>query len=122
MSAPLARDGGPPAACAAVTAQVTPKPMAEHLSVVMPVYNERYLVAESIRRVLAVESPLISRLDLIIVDDGSKDGTREILRALAAAHPERITYVEHEVNQGKGAAVRTGLSRAEGTVTVIQDA
>jgi glycosyltransferase involved in cell wall biosynthesis len=96
--------------------------MAEHLSVVMPVYNERFLVAESIRRVLAVESPLISRLDLIIVDDGSKDGTRDILRGLAAAHPERITYIEHEVNRGKGAAVQTGLARAEGTVTVIQDA
>ncbi len=96
--------------------------MAEHLSVVMPVYNERYLVAESIRRVLAVQSPLISRLDLIIVDDGSKDGTRDILRRLAAEHPDRITYVEHEQNQGKGAAVRTGFARATGDVTVIQDA
>ena len=96
--------------------------MAEHLSVVMPVYNERYLVAESIRRVLAVQSPLISRLDLIIVDDGSKDGTRDILRRLAAEHPDRITYVEHEQNQGKGAAVRTGIARATGAVTVIQDA
>jgi len=96
--------------------------MSEHLSVVMPVYNERFLVAESIRRVLAVESPLISRLDLIIVDDGSKDGTRDILRALAAQHPDRITYIEHERNQGKGAAVRTGIARAQGTVTVIQDA
>jgi len=88
----------------------------------MPVYNERYLVAESVRRVLAVESPLISRLDLIIVDDGSKDGTRDILRALAAEHPERITYIEHEKNAGKGAAVRTGVTHARGSVTVIQDA
>ncbi len=96
--------------------------MSVHLSVVMPVYNERYLVAEAVRRVLAVESPTISRLDLIIVDDGSKDGTREILAGLAAAHPDRITYIEHERNQGKGAAVRTGIARAQGTVTVIQDA
>jgi glycosyltransferase involved in cell wall biosynthesis len=96
--------------------------MGEHLSVVMPVYNERFLVAESIRRVLAVESALISRLDLIIVDDGSTDGTRDILRTLAAQHPDRITYIEHERNQGKGAAVRTGIARAQGTVTVIQDA
>jgi glycosyltransferase involved in cell wall biosynthesis len=96
--------------------------MPEHLSVVMPVYNERYLVAESVRRVLAVESPLISRLDLIIVDDGSTDGTRDILRPLAAEHPERITYVEHEKNAGKGAAVRTGIAHARGSVTVIQDA
>jgi glycosyltransferase involved in cell wall biosynthesis len=96
--------------------------MPVHLSVVMPVYNERYLVAEAIRRVLAVESPHISRLDLIIVNDGSKDGTSDILRDIAARHPDRITYIEHEKNQGKGAAVRTGISRAEGAVTVIQDA
>ena len=96
--------------------------MSVHLSVLMPVYNERYLVAESIRRVLAVESPLISKLDLIIVDDGSRDGTRDILKEIAAKHPDRITYVEHEKNQGKGAAVRTALGRAQGTVTVIQDA
>jgi glycosyltransferase involved in cell wall biosynthesis/phospholipid N-methyltransferase len=96
--------------------------MPEHLSVVMPVYNERYLVAESIRRLLAVQSPLISRLDLIIVDDGSTDGTRDILRALAAAHPDRITYIEHQQNQGKGAAVNTGIAQAQGSVTVIHDA
>src|SRR5262245_54679854 len=96
--------------------------MPEQLSVVMPVYNERYLVAECVRRVLALESPLISSLELIIVDDGSTDGTREILRELIARHPERITYIEHEKNAGKGAAVRTGLRRARGSVTVIQDA
>ena len=96
--------------------------MPEHLSVIMPVYNERYLVGESIRRVLAVRSPLISRLDLIVVDDGSTDGTRELLREIAAAHRDRITYVEHAQNGGKGAAVRTGLAHANGSVTVIQDA
>lgn len=96
--------------------------MAEHLSVIMPVYNERYLVAESVRRVLAVESPLISRLDLIIVDDGSTDGTRALLRQLVNQHRDRITYIEHEQNGGKGAAVVTGLAHARGSVTVIQDA
>lgn len=92
------------------------------LSVVMPVYNERYLVRESIRRVLAVQSPQLERLDLIVVDDGSSDGTREILREIARANPGRITYVEHERNGGKGAAVRTGVALAKGSVTVIQDA
>jgi glycosyltransferase involved in cell wall biosynthesis len=96
--------------------------MPERLSVVIPVYNERYLVAESIRRVLAVESPQISRLDLIVIDDGSTDGTRDVLRALAAQHPDRITYIEHERNQGKGAAVNTGVARAQGSVTVVHDA
>jgi glycosyltransferase involved in cell wall biosynthesis len=92
------------------------------LSVVMPVYNERYLVRESIRRVLAVQSPLIERLDLIVVDDGSQDGTREILREIAREQAQRITYVEHERNGGKGAAVRSGIALARGSVTVIQDA
>jgi len=96
--------------------------MGVHLSVVMPVYNERYLVAESIARVLSVQDPRISRLDLIVVDDGSTDGTRDILRRLAKENPERITYVEHERNAGKGAAVSTGIERARGDVTVIQDA
>ncbi len=96
--------------------------MAEHLSVIMPVYNERYLVAECIERVLAVKSPLIERLDLIVVDDGSTDGTRDVLRALAAEHPARIDYIEHERNLGKGGAVCTGIAHARGQVTVIQDA
>ena len=95
--------------------------MGLHVSVVVPVYNERFLVGESIRRVLAVESPLIERLDVIVVDDGSTDGTRDVLRALAAAEP-RIDYVEHDRNRGKGAAVRTGIARARGAVTLIHDA
>jgi len=96
--------------------------MSIHLSVIMPVFNERYLVAECVRRVLAVESDLISKLDLIIVDDGSTDGSRDILQGIAAKHPEQITYIEHDRNLGKGAAVRTGIARARGLVTVIQDA
>ena len=96
--------------------------MGIHLSVIVPVYNERYLVAESIRRVLAIDNVVLDRVDLIVVDDGSTDGSREILRALAAEFPDRIDYVEHERNQGKGAAVRTGIARAKGAVTVIHDA
>src|SRR5262245_7770341 len=95
--------------------------MGLHVSVVVPVYNERYLVGESLRRLLAVESPLIERLDVIVVDDGSTDGTRETLRELAAREP-RIDYVEHDRNRGKGSAVRTGIARASGAVTLIHDA
>ncbi|MBL8857450.1 MAG: glycosyltransferase [Planctomycetes bacterium] len=101
---------------------MTDKPASLSLSVVMPAYNERYLVAEAVRRVLAVESPRISSLELIVVDDGSTDGTREILRGLAREHAGRMVLVEHERNGGKGAAVNTGIARATGDVTVIQDA
>ena len=96
--------------------------MAIHLSVVMPVYNERYLVAESVRRVLAVRGDAIGRLDLLIVDDGSTDGTRDILRGLAREHPDRITLIEQPRNRGKGAAVAAVVARASGAVTVIHDA
>lgn len=92
------------------------------LSVIIPVYNERFLVRELVQRVLAVEVPGIRELELIIVDDGSKDGTREILREVAAAHPESIRYIEHEKNGGKGAALRTGIAHTTGDLIVFQDA
>ncbi len=96
--------------------------MAVHLSVVMPVYNERHLVAEAVRRLLAVESPLLARLELVLVDDGSTDGTGAVLRELARSDPRRIVLVKHTSNRGKGAAVRSGVARARGWVTVVQDA
>lgn len=96
--------------------------MGLHLSVVIPVFNERHLVAESIRRVLAVQSELIDRLDVVVVDDGSTDGSGEVVRALAELHPDRVTLLTHERNLGKGAAVRTGIEAARGSVTVIHDA
>ncbi|MFP5285272.1 MAG: glycosyltransferase family 2 protein, partial [Thermoanaerobaculia bacterium] len=64
------------------------------LSVVIPVYNERFLVAELVRRVLGVSAPEIRELELVVVDDGSKDGSTEILRRLAAENPGRIRLVE----------------------------
>ena len=86
------------------------------LSVIMPVYNEAGTIDEIIRRVMAVD---LSK-ELVIVDDGSTDGTREKLRALPLAEGLRVIF--HESNQGKGAAVRTGLAAAKGDVMVIQDA
>jgi len=82
----------------------------------MPVYNEAGTIDEIIRRVMAVD---LSK-ELVIVDDGSTDGTREKLRALPLAEGLRVIF--HESNQGKGAAVRTGLAAAKGDVMVIQDA
>lgn len=92
------------------------------LSVVVPVYNERYLVAELLRRLLRVSIPEVDAIEILVVDDGSTDGTREILTDLAEREPERLRLFLHEGNHGKGAAVRTGLAQATGDLIVFQDA
>lgn len=85
------------------------------LSVVIPVYNEIKTISEIIRRVLAVDL----EKELVIVDDGSTDGTRDFLGKL---DDSRIRVFFQERNQGKGAAVRRGIQEAAGEVIVIQDA
>jgi glycosyltransferase involved in cell wall biosynthesis len=87
------------------------------LSIVMPCFNERQTIREIVALVL--EQPY--EIELIVVDDGSTDGTRDILRELATQHPE-IRLVVHERNAGKGAALRTGIAHATGDVVLIQDA
>ncbi len=86
------------------------------LSVVMPVYNERGTIEEIVRRVLAV--PL--RIELIVVDDCSTDGTRDILQALQSQCKFRLVFQER--NQGKGSALRRGFQEVTGDLVVIQDA
>jgi glycosyltransferase involved in cell wall biosynthesis len=86
------------------------------LSVVMPVYNERHTIEEIVGRVLRV--PL--RIELIVIDDGSSDGTRELLAALQQRHA--FTLLLQPRNRGKGAALRRGFEAVTGDLVVIQDA
>jgi 2-polyprenyl-3-methyl-5-hydroxy-6-metoxy-1,4-benzoquinol methylase len=97
-------------------------PAGVKLSVVIPVYNERFLVGELVRRVLAVSAPEIRELELLLIDDGSKDGSLDILRRLAAENPDRIRLLEQGKNQGKGAAIRRGIAEATGDLILFQDA
>ena len=92
------------------------------LSAIVPVFNERYLVREMLRRLLAVSIPGIRELEVIVVDDASTDGSGEIVDSVAAEHPGRMKVHHHETNQGKGAAVRTGIEAATGDLIVFQDA
>jgi len=86
------------------------------LSVVIPVYNEADTVEELVRRVLAVPFDK----EIVLVDDGSTDGTRAVLARLEELDGVRAFY--HAYNQGKGAALRTGFRQVEGDVVLIQDA
>jgi glycosyltransferase involved in cell wall biosynthesis len=93
----------------------TPLPEGRVLSVVIPVYNERGTIRELVARVQAVKLPK----QIVIVDDRSTDGTTEILRDLEPL-VDKVVY--HERNQGKGAAIRSGLEHVTGDMVIIQDA
>ena len=86
------------------------------LSVVIPVYNEEATVLQLVRKVQEVDL----EKEIILVDDYSTDGTREILRELEKEDGIRVFY--HSFNQGKGAALRTGFQQVRGEITIIQDA
>lgn len=88
------------------------------LSVVIPVYNERATLERIVARVRAV--PLTPPPEIILVDDFSTDGTREILAAMENEPDTRVLY--QEKNRGKGAALRTGFQAATGDVVIVQDA
>ena len=92
-----------------------PKPS---LSVVIPCYNEVNTVQDVVMRVLAED--IVD--EVIVVDDGSTDGSREVLEALQAEGHNRLAVKFHERNQGKGAALATGFAHTTGAVIIIQDA
>jgi glycosyltransferase involved in cell wall biosynthesis len=93
----------------------------KRLSVVIPVYNERATIEELVARVVAVEVGL--EKEVILVDDGSTDGTRGIYPKLTERWPDRNIRVQLQPrNRGKGAAVRTGFELATGDIVLIQDA
>jgi glycosyltransferase involved in cell wall biosynthesis len=94
-------------------------PKIRKLSVIVPVYNERNTVVEVVRRMRAVELPDGIEREIIVIDDGSNDGTRDVLRQLGDS---TVRILVHDGNRGKGAAVRTGLALATGDYVLIQDA
>jgi len=87
------------------------------LSVIVPVFDERNTVVEIVRRMRAVELPV--DLEIVVVDDGSTDGTRDVLRQLADS---TVRVITHEHNRGKGAAIRNGLEQVTGDLVLVQDA
>lgn len=105
------------------------------LSIIMPVFNERGTIEEIVRRVRSVDltvdingsnpalgSKVVMEREIVIVDDGSSDGTRDILLAWRENQPADMQIIFHAQNGGKGAALRTGFEHATGDIFVIQDA
>jgi glycosyltransferase involved in cell wall biosynthesis len=96
-----------------------PEPLDHYtkLSVIVPAFNERNTIVEVVRRMRAVELPMAR--EIIVVDDGSSDGTRDVLKQL---DDSTLRVVHHPTNRGKGAAIRTGLEYVTGDLVLIQDA
>jgi len=92
----------------------------ETLSIVIPVFNEVNTMKEIIERVQEVHLPQIAGREIVIVDDFSTDGTRNLLAAYKGQNAFKIIF--HERNRGKGAALRTGIAQTSGSVVIIQDA
>lgn len=89
------------------------------LSVLMPVFNERATVEQAVHRVLETDFP-VDEVEVVLVDDGSTDGTSSLLAQ--GDWPPQVVLAFHDVNRGKGSAVRTALGRASGRYTAIMDA
>jgi glycosyltransferase involved in cell wall biosynthesis len=92
------------------------------LSVLVPVYNESPYIKKVIETVLRQDVQGVRSKEIVIVDDGSTDGSSDVLSALAKQFPQQVVLVKHEKNRGKGAAIRTAAAKMTGDVCIIQDA
>jgi len=92
------------------------------LSVLMPVFNEQQWVEKSVLKVLEQDVKGVDGKEVIIVDDGSTDGTKEIIESLSSKYSDTIIPVFKEKNEGKGAAIRSAIERMTGDVCIVQDA
>src|SRR5215467_5722344 len=92
------------------------------LSILIPLYNEEEFIAALVGRVLAAPLPDGLTREIIIVDDGSTDGSLEVAEQLVQHYPETIRLIRHQQNRGKGAAIRTAIEHAGGEFCIIQDA
>src|SRR6266446_1914696 len=91
-------------------------------SILIPLYNEEEFISPLLKRVLAAPLPDGLEREVIIVDDGSKDGSLEIAAEFSQSYPETIQLIRHAQNQGKGSAIRTAIENATGEFCIIQDA
>jgi glycosyltransferase involved in cell wall biosynthesis len=99
------------------------KPQHQTLSIIIPVYNEEATLERLLEKVIRVELINGIEKEIIVVNDASRDQSEEIIRSMIDRHPEaRIQYARHEVNAGKGQAIRTGIQYVTGNYVVIQDA
>jgi glycosyltransferase involved in cell wall biosynthesis len=92
----------------------------ETLSVIIPAYNEKATIENVVHSVAAVPTGL--KLEIVVVDDCSTDGTRELLSRMEAPAGTTLRVLMHEQNRGKGAAIRTGLTQMSGDIVLVQDA
>ncbi len=97
--------------------------MAKHfISILIPLYDEEEFIGALLERVLKAPLPDDSSIEVIVVDDGSTDGSDKVVEDMAARHPDTVRLIRHGRNRGKGAAIRTAVGEARGEYCLIQDA